>query len=95
MCLEGRLPRGEAVGEHDLEIALAWRFGWTPAQVREMDPNYIEEVMARLEAERQMAEEARKEQERERKRMERERRRAERERRGGLRGTAVELSEIT
>jgi hypothetical protein len=94
MCLEGRLPRGEAVGEHGLEVALAWRFGWTPAQVREMDPNYIEEVMARLEAEGQIAEQARQEQERERKRIERERRRAEREARGGMRGTAVELSEI-
>lgn len=95
MCLEGRLPRGEAVGEHDLEVALAWRFGWTPEQVREMAPDFIEELTARLEAEGQMAEQARQEQERERKRVERERRRAEREARGGMRGTAVELSEIT
>src|SRR4051794_15656674 len=49
----GRKPaRSQSgVGDYDNEIALALRFGWTPEQIGRLDPDYLEELIARLQAE--------------------------------------------
>lgn len=40
-----------AIGEWDLEVSLALRFNWTPEQIGRFDPDYLEELIARLSAE--------------------------------------------
>lgn len=61
-------------------IVLARKYNWTPAQVAEMDPDYLEELLTMIRAE----------DDHERLRQEREKRRAERKPRRG--GEIVEAS---
>jgi len=63
---------------------LAEKYQWTPEQVNRMDPDFIEEVLARTRAEAEIAEARRKEDER----------KANRRKRGGPIGEPVDLSEI-
>ena len=49
--MRGTFPKGEPVGEWDLEIQLADRFGWTPDQIAGMEIAYIEELSEYLQAE--------------------------------------------
>jgi len=68
------------VGQYDVLIVLARRYNWTPAQVAEMDPDYLEELLTMIRAE----------DEHEKTRQEREKRRAQRQTRRG--GEIVEAS---
>ena len=68
------------VGQYDVLIVLARKYNWTPAQVAEMDPDYLEELLTMIRAE----------DDHERVRQEREKRKAERQARRG--GEIVEAS---
>jgi hypothetical protein len=68
------------VGQFDVLIVLARRYNWTPAQVAEMDPDYLEELLTMIRAE----------DEHEKTRQEREKRKAERKSRLG--GEIVQAS---
>lgn len=62
------------VGQFDVLIVLARRYNWTPVQVAEMDPDYLEELLTVIRAE----------DDHEKIRREREKRKSERaQRRGG------------
>ncbi len=43
--------RVKPVSEWDWVVNLTLRFGWTPEQIGELDPDYLENLMARLSAE--------------------------------------------
>ena len=53
--LERRPARGSRpprpIGDFDLAVSLAIRFGWTPEQIGRLDPDYVDELLARLSAE--------------------------------------------
>jgi hypothetical protein len=38
------------VGNHDNLIALAERYHWTPDQIGDMDPDYVDELLIRMSA---------------------------------------------
>lgn len=38
----------------DLYVILAARFGWTPDEINRMDPDFVDELMAYLHAEREL-----------------------------------------
>ncbi|MBE2197531.1 MAG: hypothetical protein IAE79_02900 [Anaerolinea sp.] len=40
-----------AAGEYDLFVTLAARFHWTPEQIMEMSPDYLDELSCYLKAE--------------------------------------------
>lgn len=63
----GKLGEKEPVGEYDLYLMLADRYGWRPEDVNRMDPALIDELRAKMRAERILAEERRRAAERKRK----------------------------
>ena len=76
----GSRPNNEPVGDYDLFVTLAERYHWTPEQICRMDPDFLEEVTARIRAEA----EAEK----------RKARRKHKHKGGSGRGEPVDLSEI-
>lgn len=58
--LKGHLPAGEACGLWDLHVQLAIRFNWTPQQVNEMDPWFVQELTQFIVAEQKHQEWERK-----------------------------------
>lgn len=91
---EGREVEG-SVGECDLYLMLADRYGWTPEEVGRMDPDFVQEVTIRLRAQGDVAAEARTKAEAERRAAERRARIEAREHRAlGKQGTDVSIEEI-
>ena len=64
---EGNHPAGEPVGEHDVYVSLAERYQWTPDQINDMDPDYIEDLLSRIRADGDVQREKEAQAERERK----------------------------
>ena len=63
----GKLGMAEAVGEFDLYLLLADRYGWRPEEVDRMDSDFIDELRSKIRAEGIVSEERRKAAERKRK----------------------------
>ena len=63
-AIKGGSPN-DGIGQYDLLVTLAVKLQWTPAQIAEMDPHYLDELMAYFSAESQHAVDERKRQERE------------------------------
>lgn len=58
------LSHDQPRGEFDLYVQFAVRFRWTPQQVNALDPNFLEELIAYLNAENRFQEAERREAER-------------------------------
>ena len=89
MVLDGKDVDG-AIGQYDLELALAARYQWTLEQIGDMPEDFLIEALARMEAEGDRDRD-------ERAKRERERRRKERRARLGRRmaGKDVDMAEIS
>jgi len=53
----------ETCGEFDIFITFATRLNWTPSEVMELDPDYVEELIIYWQAEAELKSKQRKEQE--------------------------------
>lgn len=62
--MRGVLPKDTAAGEYDLYVMMAARHRWTPEQVNDLDPTFLEELLAYHAAEARHDEEQKKEAER-------------------------------
>jgi len=82
------------VGRWDPYIVLAERYQWTPAEVQALDPDYLEELMARLAAEADHEEAERQTRERQERQAARRREQAGRTQRAMGGGWAVEEAEV-
>lgn len=58
--LQGVLAGDTNAGEFDLYVQMAMRFKWTPEQVNDLDPHYLQELLAYLAAEARHTEKERK-----------------------------------
>jgi hypothetical protein len=48
--MDGLWPGGTSIGDYDTEVLLAEALHWTPEQIDEQDPDFIEQLVAKLSA---------------------------------------------